>query len=86
MRARALPVLDRVDRQGQAVVLVDRDVVRLSPLAVELVDRCAEWTEESDLTLAMVARFGPPPEGVDPTVATVAALRALHDRGLVDLG
>lgn len=68
------------------MVLVDRDVVRLSPLAVELVDRCAEWTEESDLTLAMVARFGPPPEGVDPTVATVAALRALHDRGLVDLG
>jgi hypothetical protein len=77
---------DRVDRQGEAVVLVDREVVRLSPLAVELVDRCAEWTDESDLAGAVVARFGPPPEGVDPTLATVEALRALHDRGVVELG
>jgi hypothetical protein len=78
-------VLDRVDRQGEAVVLIEREVVRLSPLAVELVDRCDEWTEASDLTSAVVARFGPPPEGVDPAVATVEALTALHGRGLVEL-
>lgn len=86
MRARRLPVLDRVDRQGEAVVLVGRDVVRLSPLAVELVDHCAEWTDTSELARAVVARFGPPPEGVDPTAATVDALTALQDQGLVELG
>ena len=86
MRARRLPVTDRIDRGGEAVGLVDRQVVRLSSLAVELMDRCADWTEEAVLTQAALARFGPPPEGVDPRQATLAALAALRDRGVVELG
>jgi hypothetical protein len=79
-------VQDRVDRHDEAVVLVDRQVVRLSPLAVELVDRCADWTDEAVLTQAALDRFGPPPEGVDPRQATRDALTALRDRGVVELG
>lgn len=86
MRARRLPVQDRIDRHGEAVVLVDRQVVRLSPLAVELVDRCSDWTDECDLTQAALDRFGPPPEGVDPRAATLEALTALRDRGVLELG
>lgn len=86
MRARRLPVQDRVDRDGEAVVLVDRRVVRLSPLAVELVDRCSDWTDVRDLTRAALDRFGPPPEGVDPHGATFEALTSLSDQGVLELG
>jgi hypothetical protein len=86
VKARRLPVTDRIDRHGEAVVLVGREVVRLSPLAVELVDRCSDWTDDSDLTQAALDRFGPPPEGVDPRAATLEALTALRDRGVLELG
>ncbi|WP_195908194.1 hypothetical protein [Nostocoides sp. HKS02] len=78
-------MLDRVDREGEAVVLVDRQVVHLSALAVVLLDACADWTEVSQLVEVAVARCGPTPEGVDPREATAAALSELHDQGLVDL-
>ena len=67
-------------------MLVDRQVVRLSPLAVMLIDRCSDWTDECDLTRAALDRFGPPPEGVDPHAATLEALTALRDRGVLELG
>jgi hypothetical protein len=86
VKARRLPVTDRIDRHGEAVVLVGREVVRLSPLAVELVDRCSDWTDDGDLTQAALDRFGPPPEGVDPRAATLEALTALRDRGVLELG
>ena len=86
MRARRLPVQDRIDRDGEAVVLVDRQVVRISPLAVVLMDRCSEWTDVGELTQAALDRFGPPPEGVDPSATTLDALTALCDQGVLELG
>jgi hypothetical protein len=87
MRARSRSVQDRVDRDDEAVVLVDRRVVRLSPLAVALVDACgAGWAEDADLAEALVSRFGMPPGGGSPLEATRAALRDLADEGVVDLG
>lgn len=86
MRARRLPVQDRIDRDGEAVVLVDRQVVRLSPLAVVLMDCCSDWTDVGDLTQAALDRFGPPPVEVDPRVATLEALTALRDQGVLELG
>lgn len=86
MRARRLPVLDRVDRDGEAVVLVGREVVRLSPLAVRLLDECSEWTDQVSLTAALLQAFGEPPAGVDPQAATVEALTTLGAQGLVELG
>lgn len=86
MRARRLPVLDRVDRDGESVVLVGREVVRLSPLAVRLLDECSEWTDQASLTAALLQAFGEPPAGVDPQAATVEALTTLCAQGLVELG
>ena len=85
MRARSRPVLDRVDRNGEAAVLVERRVVRLSPLAVALVDRCADWAEEGDLAVELVRRFGEPPDGTSALQATRGALQDLAAEGLVDL-
>jgi hypothetical protein len=78
-------VLDRVDREGEAVVLVDRQVVHLSALAVVLLDACTDWTEVSQLSEVAVARYGPAPEGVDHREVVATALSDLHDQGLVDL-
>jgi hypothetical protein len=84
VRARALPVLDRVDRDGEAVVLVAHQVVRLSQLATAVVDACSEWRELDELTDGLVAQFGDPPVG-DARSVTAAALTELRDQGLVEL-
>ena len=85
MRARYLPALDRVDRDGEAVLLVGREVVRLSALATTLLDSCPDWTPVSELVDVLLATYGPTPEGVDPAAATDAALRTLAAQGLVEL-
>jgi hypothetical protein len=66
------------------VVLVGREVVRLSALATHLLDRCTDWTELDDLTAALLDEFGPTPEGVDPHTATEAAVAALAEQGLLE--
>ena len=86
MKARALPAADRVDRDGEAVLLVGREVVRLSALATTLVDSCPDWTPVSELVDVLLAAFGPTPEGVDPAAATEVALRTLANQGLLELG
>ena len=84
MRARRLPVADRVDRDGESVVLVGREVVRLSALATALLDACPDWTEEEQLVAVLLDRFGPPPGGGDPVVLVQDALTALARHRLVD--
>ena len=84
MRARRLPVADRVDRDGESVVLVGREVVRLSALATTLLDACVDWTEEELLVPVLLDRFGPPPEGGDPAALVEDALATLARHGLVD--
>lgn len=86
MRARYLPAADRVDRDGEAVLLVGREVVRLSALATTLIDSCPDWTPVSELAEVLLTAFGPTPEGVDPVAATDLALRTLADQGLLELG
>jgi hypothetical protein len=86
VRARRRPVLDRVDRDGEAAVLVDRRVVRLSPLAVALVDACPDWVPDDELAAVLVARFGQPQDAGSALESTRAALRDLAAQGLVDLG
>ena len=84
-------MLDRVDRCGESVVLVDRRVVRLSPLAVtlldllDLLDAHDGWVPDHELAGGLVARFGTPPEGHLPLESTRTALRDLQGEGLVDL-
>ncbi|MDU0312812.1 hypothetical protein RKE38_03870 [Phycicoccus sp. M110.8] len=86
MRARRLPVADRVDRDGESVVLVGREVVRLSALATALLDECWDWAEEERLVAVLVDRFGPPPDGGDPAVLVEEALATLSEHRLVERG
>ena len=86
MKARSLPAADRVDRDGEAVLLVGREVVRLSALATTLVDSFPDWTPVSALVDVLLTAFGPTPEGVDPAAATEVALRTLANQGLLELG
>jgi len=74
-----------VDRDGEAVVLVGREVVRLSALATTLLDSCPDWTSVPQLVEVLLEAFGPTPEGVDAVVTTESALRTLADQGLVEL-
>ena len=86
MKARRLPVADRVERDGESVVLVDRQVVRLSTLATALLELCRDWATAPELARGLLDRVGEPPDGVDPVVATESALATLRDQGLVELG
>ncbi len=85
MRARSLAVTDRVDRDGEAVVLVGDRVVRLSALACAVLALCADWADSRSVTAAVLATFGPPPDGADPEEAVLATLRALQDGGVLEL-
>lgn len=85
MIARARPVTDRVDRDGEAVVLVGDRAVRLSALATAVVDACPDWTHADDLAARLVTRFGPPP-GVDAARATRVVLAELAQEGLLEIG
>jgi hypothetical protein len=76
--------VDRVVREGESVVLVGREVIRLSALATHLLDRCADWTDLDDLTSAVLTEFGDTPEGVDPRAATEAAVTTLALQGLLE--
>ena len=84
MRVRRLPVTDRVDRDGESLVLVGHTVVRLSALATVLVDRCEAWTGLDGLTDQVVAELGAPPGGTDPRQAVESAADALVAQGLLE--
>jgi hypothetical protein len=81
-----VPVQDEVVRDGESVVLLGRQVIRLSPIGTTLLALTGEWREVDDLTVDLTDRFGHPPEGNSATAMTEAALRALHEQGLVELG
>ena len=85
MRARRVEVQDEVVRDGESVVLLGRQVIRLSALGTTLLELCGDWRETEELAAGLVERFGEPPEGADARFMTEASLHALHDQGLVDL-
>ena len=85
---RVVPPRERLDRDGEAVVLVGTSVVRLSALAVLVLDTCSSAeTTVDDLTTVLVGRFGLPGDGAggDVAAATREVLRALAGEGLVEL-
>lgn len=86
MRARRVAVHDEVVRDGESVVLLGRQVIRLSALGTTLLELCPDWRGVDELADGLTERFGTPPDGSDPRLMTEAALEALHEQGLVDLG
>lgn len=85
MRARRVAVRDEVTRDGESVVLLGRQVIRLSWIGTTLLELCDEWHESNELSRALTDRYGEPPDGSDATAMTEAALQALHEQGLVEL-
>ena len=81
---RQRPVADRVDRDGECVVLVGDTVTRLSALATHLLDLCADWADAETLAGHLVDRFGAPPDGTDPRVAVESAADLLVVQGLLE--
>ncbi len=74
MTIRALPVVDRLERDGRTLLLLENQVVELSPLALAAYDAVSGPVGLAALTATLVATFGAPPEG-DPSLAV---------RGVVD--
>lgn len=85
MRARRVDVQDEVIRDGESVVLLGRQVIRLSALGTTLLEMCGDWRDAKELAHGLTERHGEPPADFDATAMTEAALQALHEQGLVDL-
>lgn len=85
MRARRVDVQDEVIRDGESVVLLGRQVIRLSALGTTLLELCGDWRDAEELARGLTERHGEPPTGFDATAMTEAALQALHEQGLIDL-
>ncbi|HHU40146.1 MAG TPA: hypothetical protein GXZ45_12810 [Propionibacterium sp.] len=61
---RALPVVDRLERDGRTLLLLEHRVIELSPLALATYDAASEGVAGlEDLVAVLVAEFGAPPEG-----------------------
>jgi hypothetical protein len=86
VKVRRLGVDDRVDRDGEAVVLVGDHVVRLSALATALLDAATDWVDEEELAAVLVAGFGDPPDGAGAGELTRRAVDDLAAQGLVERG
>lgn len=80
-----MKVQDEVIRDGESVVLLGRQVIRLSALGTTLLGLCDDWRDAKELAHGLTEHHGEPPEGFDATAMTEAALQALNDQGLVDL-
>lgn len=86
MRARRLPVLDEYVEGDEAVVFVGGNVIALSELATAALHAVGqEWTPAEEVSTALTARFGRPPEGVDPGEATKATLLLLAEHAIVEV-
>ena len=85
MRARRLRPRDEVVIEGESVVLVDRQVLRISALGTSILAFCENWKDVDELTSALVEEFGSPPGGSDPLLTTVSSLEDLKEQGLVEV-
>ncbi|KQU69283.1 hypothetical protein ASD62_15545 [Phycicoccus sp. Root563] len=84
VRVRAVPPRERLDRDGEAIALVGTSVLRLSAVAVAVLDGCADtWTDPAELSAMLRARFGAPDGDAD--VALRSLVETLAGAGLLEL-
>lgn len=74
---------DVLFRDGHALVLVESEVLLLSPVSSEIVSACAEGMSLALLEEHLVATFGPPPAGQTVAAQTQELVRALAEVGVV---
>lgn len=77
-------VEDILERDGQAVVLVDSQVMLLSHLAAQAALAARGGLTVAQLCDHLVAAFGPPPDGTEPLVHLETTLTELERVGVVE--
>ena len=76
MRITRVEPVDRLDREGESLLLYERQVVRLGPIGTAIFDRTAVPRDLAELAEALAEEFGPPATGtlIEVTRAAVADL------------
>lgn len=82
MTVHAVPVVDRLERDGRTLLLLERQVVELSPLGLAAYDAASEPLTVAELTEVLVGLFGSPPEG-DPSEGVQRLVDELVGLGLL---
>ena len=80
MRFVTVEPADRLDRDGEALLLYPDELLRLGPLAQALTRLAADPAALAELTAGVVELFGEP-EGQDATALVRAAVSDLVARG-----
>ncbi len=75
---------DILERDGQAVVLVDSQVMLLSHLAAQVALTAREGLTVAQLCDHLVAVFGLPPDGTEPAVHLQTTLAELERVGVIE--
>lgn len=81
-RVWTVPAHDELHRDGEALVLHDGQVRRISPLGTVIRERASAGASLEELTAELEERFGTPPGG-DATTLTREAVTVLLDAGLL---
>lgn len=86
MRARRLPIVDEYVEGDEAVVMVDDQVLTLSPVAsAALATVGPQWTDATVVADVLVDRFGAPPGAADVVATVRDLLRSLAGLGLLEI-
>jgi hypothetical protein len=86
VRVRRTETVDVYVEDGRAAIFVDDMVLALSELATSAWFAIGDdWATAAEVTSALTAEYGAPPEPADPRSATEAVLRDLAARGVVEL-
>lgn len=84
MTITALPVVDRLERDGRTLLLLEHTVVELSPLALAAYDTASTGVTIAVLSEELVNLFGQPADG-DVRGAVARTVGELTTLGLVEV-
>lgn len=82
MTIKALPYVDRLERDGRTLLLLEHRVIELSPLALATYDAAVDGITRRALIDTLVASFGAPPDD-DPADAVQTIIDELVTLNLV---
>ena len=75
---RAVQPVDRLERDGRVVLLYERKVRELSPIADAAIQCAGDWTDLATLTERLVTRFGRPDGDAQRHVESLVAELVSH--------
>lgn len=84
MIVRTVPHADLLERDGEALLLTEGALLRLSAIGAAVVILASDGVDTADLAAALEDRFGVP-EGVSTRAALDPVLDALAAQGVIEL-